>query len=393
MALTDTQLRTLKLNGRAERLIADGNGLYIRIRAGQDDASRTWQFRRKDNGRLSVTTLGAYPALTIKEARLKAAELSTRRARYSPTVEEVAGQWLRERVEHTHRKAYIVRGYVERAIIADMGKTRVRDVEPADIASMVRAYRDRVGKLKRARTNGRPAAQALLAVAKGLFGYAVASGWIDRSPAAQLTQAIVGAPLPARSRVLSDDEVRFVMNTDISAGPVLRFLLLTGLRIGEAYNGHRDSQYWVVPPEASKNKREHRVWLSELALAQLDQHPWAAPRQTVQRWLAANAGGWTAHDIRRTFATRNNAMGVPPHIVEKMLNHSFDGMMAVYNRADYDAERRAGLEAWSTWLGGMADHRPADVIQLRAHASGAAGAGTREPTTTRPAPPTLEVAQ
>jgi hypothetical protein len=33
-------------------------------------------------------------------------------------------------------------------------------------------------------------------------------------------------------------------------------------------------------------------------------------------------------------------MGVPPYVVEKMLNHTFDGVMAVYNHATYDAERR-----------------------------------------------------
>jgi integrase len=110
------------------------------------------------------------------------------------------------------------------------------------------------------------------------------------------------------------------MTTNIAAGPVLRFLLLTGLRIGEAYNGHREGQHWVVPPIASKNGREHRVWLSELALAQLESHPWAAQRAQVQHWLTANADGWTAHDLRRTFSTRNNAMGVAVYVVEKMLN-------------------------------------------------------------------------
>ena len=88
------------------------------------------------------------------------------------------------------------------------------------------------------------------------------------------------------------------------AGPVLRFLLATGLRIGEAYKGHREGQYWVVPVGASKNKVAHRVWLSELALAQLEQHPWAG-RAVVQGWATAHAGGWTAHDLRRTFARDN----------------------------------------------------------------------------------------
>jgi predicted RNA-binding Zn ribbon-like protein len=99
----------------------------------------------------------------------------------SPTVQEVAEQWLAERIDHTHRKADQVRGYVDRAIIPELGSTRVRDIEPSDIARVIRAYRDRVARLPRARTGGRPAARALLAVFKGLFGYAVANGWIAQS--------------------------------------------------------------------------------------------------------------------------------------------------------------------------------------------------------------------
>src|SRR5262249_33651118 len=151
---------------------------------------------------------------------------------------------------------------------------RVRDIDPADIATVIRAYRDRVSKHAKARTGGLPAARALLGVFKSLFGYGVANGWIKQSPAAQLTAAMVGPPSAARTRVLTHDEIQFVLTTDIAQGPILRFLLATGLRLGEAYNGHREGQYWVVPPIASKNKREHLVWLSELALAQFELQPW-----------------------------------------------------------------------------------------------------------------------
>ena len=366
MALNDTRLRSLKPKpGKTERLVADGNGLYVRIRVGEGKIARTWQFRRREGGRLSITTLGSYPDLPILEARQQALELATKRTSYSPTVEVAAEQWLAERVEPTHRRAELMRGYVDRAIVPALGSRRVRDVEPSEIAAVVRDYRDRAAKTAKGREGGRAAGRALLGAFKGLFGYAVANGWIKQSPAAQLTAAMVGAPLAARTRVLSDDEIRWVMALDGPYGPLLRFLLATGLRIGEAYGGHREGQYWVVPSAASKNKREHRVWLSEVALAQLDQHPWAVRRYAVQHWLSENDHGWSAHDLRRTFSTRNNAMGVPPYVVEKMLNHSFGGVMAVYNRADYDAERRQALEAWSAWLSALVARQPAGVVGLR----------------------------
>lgn len=368
MALNDTRLRNLKPQpGKAERLVADGNGLYVRVRAGEGKSrqiTRTWQFRRRVGDKLTVTTLGTYPGLPLLEARQQALELATKGIAYSPTVAVAAEQWLSERIDHTHRRAELIRGYVERGIIPTLGSRRVRDIEPLEIATVVRDYRDQTAKKALARKGGLTAARALLGVCKGLFSYCVASGWIRLSPAAQLTAAVVGAPSAARTRVLSDDEIRSVMTTVVRQGAVLRFLLLTGLRIGEAYNGHREGQYWVIPPEFSKNRREHRVWLSVLALAQLDQHPWEATRDDVQHWLAANSGGWSAHDLRRTFATRLNGMGVAPHIVERCLNHVLGGVMGIYNKATYDAERKDALEVWSSWLIGMAG-QPAAVVSLR----------------------------
>ena len=366
MALNNTRLRNLKPHrGKAERLVADGNGLYIRVRAGEGKISRTWQFRRRAGGELTVTTLGTYPDLPLLQARQQALELVTKRTSYSPTIDVAAEQWLSERIDHTHRRAELIRGYVERGIIPALGNRRVRDIEPSEIATVVRDYRNQTGKKAAARKGGLTAARALLGVFKGLFGYAVANGWIKHSPASQLTAAVVGPPSAARTRVLSDDEIRSVMTTDVRQGPVLRFLLLTGLRIGEAYNGHREGQYWVITPEFSKNRREHRVWLSDLALAQLDRHPWKATRDDVQHWLAANSGGWSAHDLRRTFATRLNGIGTAPHVVERCLNHHLGGMMQVYNRADYESERREALDAWSAWLNGMAGDQPAAVVSLR----------------------------
>ena len=36
-----------------------------------------------------------------------------------------------------------------------------------------------------------------------------------------------------------------------------------------------------------------------------------------------------------------------PHIAEKILNHTMQGVMAVYNRADYEAERMAAMQRWA----------------------------------------------
>ncbi|SEP49225.1 protein of unknown function [Rhodospirillales bacterium URHD0017] len=91
MALTDTTIRTLKPDaGKSEKLVADVGGLYIRVRRGKGGISRTWQHRRKKGGRIAVTTLGGYPDLSLRDSRLQAAEIATKRSVYNPTVAEAA---------------------------------------------------------------------------------------------------------------------------------------------------------------------------------------------------------------------------------------------------------------------------------------------------------------
>lgn len=44
---------------------------------------------------------------------------------------------------------------------------------------------------------------------------------------------------------------------------------------------------------------------------------------------------------------------VPPHVVEKILNHTsgtFSGVAGVYNRYGYDDEKREALNKWADWL-------------------------------------------
>jgi integrase len=55
---------------------------------------------------------------------------------------------------------------------------------------------------------------------------------------------------------------------------------------------------------------------------------------------------WVPHDIRRTVATQLNELGVLPHVVEKILNHKMQGVMAVYNKAEYWPERVEALLQW-----------------------------------------------
>jgi integrase len=151
-------------------------------------------------------------------------------------------------------------------------------------------------------------------------------------------------------------------------------LLLTGQRIGEtqaATKDHIDGARWSIPKAISKSKRDHWVALSTQALAPISsssnglpaapsadgrgvhmrdaqqhleraaQHLFYSGTLTgVQAWLRrfcereSITPAFTPHDLRRTVTTRLKELGVLPHIVEKIVGHRLQGVMAVYNRAD-----------------------------------------------------------
>ena len=54
---------------------------------------------------------------------------------------------------------------------------------------------------------------------------------------------------------------------------------------------------------------------------------------------------------------------VPPHVVEKVLNHisgTFSGVAGTYNRFSYDDEKRRALDAWAYVVAHIVDDRKAD---------------------------------
>ena len=78
---------------------------------------------------------------------------------------------------------------------------------------------------------------------------------------------------------------------------------------------------------------------------------------------------WTLHDLRRTATTGMARLNFPPHVVDRILNHSggtIRGVAAIYNRFAYVDERRAALEAWGRHVTALVSEAPANVVSLRA---------------------------
>ena len=75
---------------------------------------------------------------------------------------------------------------------------------------------------------------------------------------------------------------------------------------------------------------------------------------------------FTPHDLRRTVATQLAKLETPHFIVGKVLGHSEQGITAVYDRHDYDAEKRQALEKWSRRLSAIISGQEEDkVVPIR----------------------------
>jgi hypothetical protein len=60
-------------------------------------------------------------------------------------------------------------------------------------------------------------------------------------------------------------------------------------------------------------------------------------------------------------ATKLSDAGVAPHVIEKMLNHRMEGVMAVYNRAEYLPERKAGWILWGNVVAAVRREKKAGI--------------------------------
>lgn len=347
--LTDRQVRLLKATGKVQRHV-DGNGLYLKVSA---VGTKTWCYRDQGAGQDRWITIGRYPAMSLLEARVETSQAASR-GFIVPTVQDAWQQYRR-----VLERAYERPGEIERRFVADVlpriGTKRLDQVTRADCSALLQRIVDR-GSLV--------AANRTLPDVKKFFTWGLERGWIRENPAGAITRKSVGGRERPKERALVAQEVSLLIG-QLLAGKLhprtklaLGLLLVTGQRPSEVLGYHareRDGAWWTIPAERTKPRRAQKVYLSPQTRALLrlamryGQEPFKGMDHRVLdravsrlRW----ANPFTPHDLRRTMATRLADQGVAIHVIEKMLNHRMEGVLAVYNVAEYLPERR---EAWRLW--------------------------------------------
>jgi integrase len=299
---------------------------------------------------------GRDPAGERKQA---AATLKRKAARDSLTLETLLGQWGALRL--ADRRASYASEAV-RALRYAFAKQLLVAAADLDRATVVRAL-DALSKKGKKAMAARTAAYG-----RACYQWAVKRGSLTSNPFANLPLA----PVEKRERVLTDAELQAVWQATAGPGPfnaIVRMLILTGQRREEvaamAWREIEDDlSTWTIPASRAKNGVAHVVPLPSPTRIILR----AAPRigelvfpglrgpfngfgkAKAQLDTTSGVTNWRLHDLRRSVATGLQRLGVRLEVTEAVLNHvsgSRGGIVGIYQRHDYAAEKRAALVVWT----------------------------------------------
>ena len=375
----------------------DQHGLRLRVYESRKlkSISKHWIWRGTVNGTRRDVGLGAFPYVSLLDARQQAYEhrkiaraggdpIALKRKPDVPTFAEAV-----ETVIGIHREGWKDAGKSEkqwRASLRDyamkrLGRKRVDQIATADVmAVLIPNWHTRNETMRRVR-------QRIGAVMK----WAVAQGYRDDNPAGDAISAALPKTSTMRKhqRALPFAEVGAALDKVKASGAyrgtalALEFLVLTGCRSGEVRLAtwdevDLDSETWTVPASRMKAKRDHRVPLSVRALEVLHEarelsggtglvfpsaHGRALSDNTISKLLRDLGIEAVPHGFRSSFRDwAAECSAAPREVCELALAHvNSDRVEAAYRRTDLFGRRRILMEEWASFVGKLGaagkDHR------------------------------------
>ena len=383
--LSDAACKTTPPRSTIRKLF-DGKGLYLAV---MPNGAKLWRMKYRHRGKESVYSIGAYPEVTLAEARIERDRargwlregkdpVAERRvvkaavgADQANTFAAVAEEWL---AKQTYTPAHLAaqRKRLDNDLLPAIGALPVADVTPAQLLDVLRGF-ERRGALEMGAKCRRMASQ--------IFRYAAQTGRVTSDPAALLVGAIKVPETKHRATVPLKDMSALLTTTaslpaELNTRLAFYWLLLTAARTGEmrfaTWDEIEDGKLWRIPAARMKMQRPHVVPLSRQARAVLkraqdirtspDAGALLFPGFTRHGALSENAllallaragyfGRQTAHGFRASFSTwAHEVAEADPDVVEACLAHGKDGVRGVYNRATYLSKRAALLQAWADQL-------------------------------------------
>lgn len=195
--LSDTECRNATSEGKAIRKLHDGGGLYLWVYA---EGSKFWRLRYWIDGKEKSLSFGAYPEITLKEARgkrdaerkkldinldpsaeRKAAKIKSKQASAN-SFEAVALEWYNKRLHTwvTHH-AQDVERRLQSNIFPEIGRRPISEIEAPELLAAVQ---------KIERRGAYDLAHRVLQVCGQVFRYGIATGRCTRDIARDLRGAL-----------------------------------------------------------------------------------------------------------------------------------------------------------------------------------------------------------
>lgn len=417
------QLNELQIKAAAPRdkeyLLADGDGLYLRVRP----TGKVWVYRYKQRGKESKLSIGLYPVVTLAAARKKARAETERRADgVDPrearrvegerdrvarlnTFELTARAWhAQARKDRTWSDSYAekVMRHLELHVFPWIGALAMEAIAPTEVVRCLHRIKER-GNLE--------TAQRVREAVQHAFQYAVDVGTLD--PARNFVNNRTGGLPPPRARhyaAITDPQQLGQLLRDMRAynGNVITRAALQlspllfqrpgQLRLAHWEDVDLDQALWRCPPEKMKlrewKKRDprtpaHLVPLPTQAVEILrDVHPLTGPigpifrsmakRSEKTRYMSDNTVnsalrtlGYdtkeqiTGHGFRATARTLiRELLGWDREVIERHLAHVSDEELGgSYDRTTHFAQRRKMIQVWADLLDDLADGKCIEPVR------------------------------
>lgn len=386
--LTDVQIRTAKPQAKDVKLF-DGGGLFLQV---TPSGGKLWQLKYRFEGKEKLLALGAYPAVTLQEARkrredaktllangadpgaVKKAQKASKGEANPNSFEVVAREWAekhsRKWVENHAEKTL---NRLERDLFPWIGNRPIAEITAPELLKVLQRIEER-GAPETARRAMQNCSQ--------IFRYAIATARANRDTAADLRGSIARPKVKHRASITDPKKIggllkaiegyegTFPTKCALKLAPML-FVRPGELRNAEWSEFDIEAAEWRIPAARMKMREQHIVPLSRQALAILQElHPLTGrgryvfpgartngrpmSNNTVNaalRRLGYPKDEITGHGFRSMASTLLNEQGWNRDAIERQLAHAErDEVRAAYNYAEHLPERRKMMQKWADYL-------------------------------------------
>lgn len=390
MPLTDAQCRNAKCPGGALRArYADGRGMYLEV---LPNGGRYWRLKYRFAGKEKRLSLGVYPEVGIAAARQRreesrallskgidpsverqesrAAATTEAGSRFEAVARDWHAQWKAARSDH--HSDYVLRR-LEADVFPEIGNLPIKEVTAPILVRVAKKIESR-GALDIAKRSLQTCGQ--------VFRYAVAHGFIERNPAADVKPSDVLQSRVQKNYARLDAKEMPDLLRKIAVYPgspytrtALQLIALTFVRTSELIEAPWDefdleAAEWRIPASRMKMRTPHIVPLSRQAVDALrclnelrNLSPYVFPgERDHERPMSNNTilkalermgykGRMTGHGFRGVASTALHEHGFDHTLIELQLAHQErNRVSASYNWATYLSERRKMMQWWADRL-------------------------------------------